>query len=318
MDKFGIIGYPVQGSRSPELFREAYKNLRQADGTAYSYDLIEDPDFEKAWERFLADYKAVNVTSPFKEPAFARTRELAVRGKGLISGPAARIGATNLLVKTSEGIEAHNSDFDGILLSIADAYYPGILQAFMQEHGDRFLIKVHQFFRQNLRSLFLQRPQALVVGVGGAGRAAAVAAAELGFATALMNRSPEKAQALAGELPDYGFLVDSIADFKAALREFDLILYTLPVALPEIATLAVEDFAGEERYGMNARAGKIILEANYKTPAFEAMTDRMEAAGCQYIPGKRWLLYQALTGYSLMTGLQPDLTAMVSVVGVSF
>ena len=62
------------------------------------------------------------------------------------------------------------------------------------------------------------------------------------------------------------------------------------MALPEITTLAVEDFAGEERYGMNARAGKIILEANYKTPAFAAAADRTEAAGCQYIPGKRWLL----------------------------
>ena len=29
-----------------------------------------------------------------------------------------------------------------------------------------------------------------------------------------------------------------------------------------------------------------------------------------YIPGDRWLLYQALTGYPFMTGLTPDLKAM--------
>ena len=314
MAKFGIIGHPVQGSKSPELFREGYKHLSQPDGSAYSYDLIDTPDFGDAWARFIRDYRAVNVTAPFKEAAFRKVLELSREGKGLIAGPAARIGATNLLVKTAAGVEAHNSDFGGILLSVAEAYYPGIVAECMQEYGDRFLVKVHQFFRQNLGGIFLQQPQALVIGTGGAGRAAAVAAAELGFATALMNRTPEKAQALAEELPGYGFLVDPVADFRAALRECDLILYTLPVPLPEIAGLTVEDFAGEDRYGANARAGKILLEANYKTPAFAAAADRMEAAGCQYVSGRRWLLYQAVTGYSCMTGLQPDCAAMANAI----
>ncbi len=311
-EQFGLIGHPLQDSKSPLLFRAAYQDRRQPDGSAYSYDLIDTPDFEAAWERFLRDYKAVNVTAPFKQRTFEKVLALSREGKGLIAGPAARIGATNLLVKTDRGVEAHNADFGGILLSIAEAYYPGITDDFRQEYPDRFLVKIHQFFRQNLGGLFLQQPQALVVGTGGAGRAAAVAAAELGFATALMNRTPEKAQALAEDLPGYGFLVDPIADFRAALRECDLILYTLPVPLPEIAGLTVEDFAGEDRYGANARAGKVLLEANYKTPAFAAVADRMEAAGCQYVSGKRWLLYQAVTGYSCMTGLQPDCAAMAN------
>lgn len=313
MEKFGIIGHPVQGSKSPELFREAYKHIRQGDGSAYSYDLIDEPDFGTAWERFQGSYRAVNVTAPFKEAAFSKVLELSRHGKGQIVGPAVRIGATNLLVQTEAGIEAHNSDFGGILLSVAEACFPGITAGFLQEYGDRFLVKVHQFFRQNLGGIFLQQPQALVVGTGGAGRAAAVAAAELGFATTLMNRTLDKARAIASELSEYVFLVDSLLDFKAAVRECDLILYTLPVMLPEIETLTVEDFAGEDRYGANARAGKVILEASYTRPAFTAVAERMEAAGCQYIPGKRWLLYQALTGYSRMTGCTPDFAAMAKV-----
>lgn len=313
MDKFGIIGNPVKDSGSPALFKAAYANTRQKDGTAYSYDLVEESGFGKAWERFIKEYKAVNVTAPYKEPAYAKVLELVRQGKGLVSGPAARIGAANLLVKTAEGIKAHNSDFTGIVLAVAEAYFPGITDEFLREYGDRFPVKVHQYFRQSLGSLFMQQPQALVVGTGGAGRAAAVAAAELGFAVVLMNRTSPKAQALAGELPEYGFLVDPVTDFRAAFKECDLVIYTLPAALPEIAELTEADFAGDDRYGANARAGKVLLEANYKTPAFAAASGRMEAAGCQYVSGRRWLLYQALTGYSLMTGRRPDLAAMAAV-----
>lgn len=41
---------------------------------------------------------------------------------------------------------------------------------------------------------------------------------------------------------------------------------------------------------------------------------KLTSADCTYISGRRWLLYQALTGYSIMTGLQPDLKAMSEVV----
>ncbi|MBQ3978195.1 MAG: hypothetical protein II632_05050, partial [Bacteroidales bacterium] len=74
----------------------------------------------------------------------------------------------------------------------------------------------------------------------------------------------------------------------------------------------VEDFQGEDRYESN-RPGKVLLEANYKTPAFGSGDTalKMQEGGCQYVPGRRWHLYQALTGYSLMTGEQPDFSAML-------
>ena len=65
MDRFGLIGHPIAHSLSPALFRAAY-------GGKYAYDLIETPDFEAAWARFLADYKAINVSAPFKGNAFVR------------------------------------------------------------------------------------------------------------------------------------------------------------------------------------------------------------------------------------------------------
>ena len=57
----------------------------------------------------------------------------------------------------------------------------------------------------------------------------------------------------------------------------------------------------------------MILEANYKNPSFDEVTRaKLTAADGIYIPGNRWLLYQALTGYPFMTGITPDLAAMES------
>lgn len=300
MDKrFGLIGSPISTSLSPTLFRAGY------DGK-YSYDLIEVDDFLTSWKRFFDDYTAINVTAPFKEDAFAQALGLAHDGYGSISGPCFKIRATNLLVKTPQGIEAHNSDFTGIILSIAETYFPGLIAQCYQTYGPRGYVKVHQFFRDNVLELFSQKPQALVIGCGGAGKAAAVAAAEMGFATVLMNRTLSKAQTIASELPEYGFLADPISDFRAAFKECDLVIYTLPMALDEIKILSESDFRGE-----GAVRPKVVLEANYKTPSFtRGSIDLMEKSGCKYISGRQWLLYQALTGYGLMTGEEPSLAAM--------
>ena len=313
MGKYGLIGNPIATSKSPALFEAAYRGEERPDGSAYSYDLIEGADFEESFRRFEEDYLAVNVTAPFKELAYAKVEGLAELGKGVISGPVARIGAANLLVKTTEGIAAHNSDFTGIIAAIAEAYYPGIVEEFIKEYKERFFIKLHQFFIMSLGRRFYQQPQALIVGCGGAGRAAAVAAGELGFATVLMNRTLEKAQAIAEDMPEYGFIPDPIKDFKEAVKECDLIIYTLPTALPEIADFTADDFANNTKGACDT---KVIFEANYKNPSFdEVARAKLAAADGIYIPGERWLLYQALTGYPFMTGINPDLAAMEEVLG---
>jgi len=308
MDKFGIIGDPIKGSLSPILFKAGYNGK-------YVYDLIEGSDFEESFDKFIKDYQAINVTAPFKEQAFHKILELAKDGKASISGPCLRIGATNLLVKNGNEIEAYNSDFTGIILSIADAVFPGIVNEFYQKFGTKAYIKVHQYFRQSIDNLYSQKPQALIVGCGGAGRAAAVAAAELGYSTALMNRTPEKAQKICLELLQYDFINVPISDFKASFKECDLVIYTLPMKLSEIDELTKDDFYGEDRYENN-RTGKILFEANYKNPAFNDTTirEKMYLGGCQYIPGIKWLVLQALTGYGLMTKDQPSFEAMAAAI----
>ncbi|MCQ2146371.1 MAG: hypothetical protein MJZ16_02525 [Bacteroidales bacterium] len=294
MAKFGLIGDPISTSKSPILFDAAYNGK-------YTYDLIEGSDFEKSFDTFMKEYQAINVTAPFKEKAFAKA--------DIISGPCVKIGASNLLLKTDAGIEAHNSDFSGIILSVVESYFPGITKQCYDMFGAKGHVKVHQFFKESLKDLFPSQPYALVVGCGGAGRAAAVAASELGFATALMNRTMDRAQLISTELPEYRFVVDPISDFVPAVKECDLIIYTLPMSIDGVSELTVEDFAGVQ--GESKRPAKVILEANYKTPAFSAeVLTKLKSAGAKYISGKQWLIGQAITGYGIMTGEQPDIAAI--------
>lgn len=288
MEKFGIIGDPVKGSRSPAIFWAGY-------GGKYPYDLIEGSDFEASWQKFLSEYKAVNVTAPFKEKAFAKA--------DIVSGPAVLTGAANILVRTPEGVSAYNSDFTGVILTVADALFPGIVKEFYYTFGANAHVKVHQFVRAQLKERFGRRPAALVAGLGGAGKAAAVAAAEMGFDTTVMNRTASKAETFVKGLPEYGFHVADIGSFRDVLHGTDLLVYALPAALDCFSGLTGEDFAGSRPF---------VLEANYRDPAFSGLLlARMMDAGATYLPGGAWLVNQAVSGYSVMTGEAPDIDALV-------
>ena len=247
MKKFGLIGHPIAHSLSPALFKAAY------DGK-YAYDLIEGEDFETSYRRFIQEYDAINVTAPFKEAAFAKA--------DILSEECASTGATNLLVKTPEGIKAYNSDFLGVRMWLSEV-------------------------TEDLKGVKI-----LIVGLGGAGKAAAAAAESLGMDVIRMNRTVRDSRTL------------PLDKFRECLREADIMIYNIPAAIPELKELTDSDF--------NEDKPKLILEANYKDPS---LRETMESFGSKavYTGGETWLLYQAMTGYKILTGEKPDLTKMSDV-----
>lgn len=262
MKKFGLIGHPIARSLSPGLFKTAY------DGK-YPYDLIQGEDFEASYRKFLEGYHGVNVTAPFKELAYAKA--------DIHSEECHLAKATNLLVKTPEGVKAYNSDLLGVRL-------------WLQEVLGRS-----------------SGPTTLIVGCGGAGKAAAAAAASLGLECILMNRNMERAEKLAEDLRSMGFKASArnMEEFCACFREADIIIYNIPAAIEQLQNLTAEDFGSSKP--------KEILEANYKDPSFDAeFIRRMSETNplARYTGGRTWLLYQALTGYEIFTGEKPDLEKM--------
>ena len=271
MKKFGLIGHPIARSLSPGLFKAAY------DGR-YPYELIQGEDFEKSYRRFLDGYDGVNVTAPFKELAYTKA--------DIVSDECHLAKATNLLIKTSEGIKAYNSDFLGVRLWLEET------------------------LSKPSGSVIADRHTVLIAGCGGAGKAAAAAAVSLGLETVLMNRNMDRAVQLQENLAEMGHetAVRAISDFRTCFAEADIIIYNIPSAIDEINMLTERDFG--------AGRPKHILEANYKDPSFDsAFIRKMQEANPEatYTGGRTWLLYQALTGYEIFTGEKPDLEKMSDV-----
>ena len=275
--KFGLIGHPIEHSLSPALFKAGYDGL-------YPYELIETSDFEKAYSIFLKEYDGINVTAPFKE--------LAIKKADILSEECQKIGATNLLIKTAGGVMAHNSDYLGVRIWIEE-----ISRLASLARNDREAARNDREAARNDREGCdkEEKTTILIVGMGGAGKAAAEAARSLGCEVTLMNRT------------QYSNEIRPLSQFKEAFKVADIVIYNLPVRLPELDMICKEDFIEGKP--------KNILEANYRNPSFDNdLIHKFEQMHpqIQYTGGKTWLLLQALTGYEIFTGQKPDLEKMAA------
>lgn len=242
--KYGLIGYPIAHSKSPELFRAAYP-----DTSSLTYDLIELDDFEKAYRLFLDEYDAVNVTAPFKGDAFHKV--------GVADTIARELFAVNILKKKDGRIYGYNSDF-------------WALQKLLEPYADR-----------------KRRPKVLVIGCGGAAKAAALAALKLRMAVMVANRDFRKAREFC--FTGGGMIPLRLEQVPAHIDSVNILIYAIPVAIDLAASMPL--------------AGKVVVESNYKDPC---LRERCTEAGATYISGIEWLGEQAIAGYRLMTGIEPD------------
>lgn len=261
--RLGLIGYPVAHSLSPAIFREYFAD-RPDILEHYSYSLIECDNFEDAYAAFLKDFTAVNVTAPFKENAFRRADRH--------DYSALRCQASNLLVKTGQTdgrqeITAYNTDFKAVGQIIRDTY------------GDA------------------SGRKALVIGCGGAGKAAIAAALESGMTASAYNRTARRAAEYAEHLGSYDpkgcgtFKITEASDLETAVMEADMVICTLPEPASALQCL----LTGHP----DIFTGKTILEASYGSPLLSTVP-------CfRYIPGLTWLRLQAIATYRTVM-ISPD------------
>ena len=258
MMRFGLIGHPLEGSGSPELFRKAY------DGR-WPYDLIESASFEDSWKRFLSDYQAINITAPFKEAAFERI----LADGGSVSEDAAAIGAVNIAVKSGEGSkEATGSPAaDGIVGYNSDSL------------GVRALLS---------RAGFGDGDVAIVAGFGGAGKAAAAAARSLGMDVTVCNRSRRT-------LAD-GSQTRPLEELPVLCAVADILIYTLAMPLEQAIGDGVAVPAGGLDCGSVSDWGlPAILEANYRTPCLEGAAEHY-ISGREWLLEQARAGYALMTG----------------------
>ena len=305
--RLGLIGCPIGHSLSPALFREHFAS-RPDILEHWSYDLIERSTFDEAWKAFLQNYAAVNVTAPFKENAF--------RAADSHDYSALRCRASNLLVKTqNEGVKAYNTDFEAVMEILRQE----LQRTTTANTAEEALEKVG-------------RNKVLVIGCGGAGKAATAAALEAGMQVSLCNRTASRAQEFADYLRRYDphkcGTVSKILNLNgyASISTFEAanIQWTIPQALKiaiyeaDTITLTADTWqianikeADIIIYTLPCRSDifthllssapdifsdKIILEANYKDPVLASIPCR------RYISGLTWLRLQALATYRIVIG----------------
>lgn len=257
MKKLGLIGYPIQHSLSPYLFREAYYNNLHIK-TNFSYDIIEHSDFEQSVSYIEKNnYLGVNVTAPFKKKAYDYCSQL--------DPIAEKIGVVNLMLYRNRSIFGFNTDYLAVKT------------------------KLEELFNETGRSP--ETTNIVVIGYGGAGKAAATASIISGANTYIVNRTEVQDKKLTERT---GVKIEGFSSLPGLLKKCQIIIYTIPASLPD-SIMAATDLSG-----------KIVFEANYRTPALSpSLTDNY-----LYISGKEWLVLQAIKGFEIFTGEKPDIEAM--------
>lgn len=152
MKTFAVLGHPIAHSLSPALHHAAYLEL----GLDHRYVTIDCPDEEAVRAQRTALVKGelggVNITVPWKRTALA----LADR----VDASAARTGAANVWVRSPDGeVVAYNTDAG----ALRDCLHAGLVETGASP------------------------VRALVLGAGGAARAAVVACLDLGAASVCVS-----------------------------------------------------------------------------------------------------------------------------------
>jgi shikimate dehydrogenase len=143
--RFAVIGHPVAHSKSPAMHGAAYRAL----GLAHVYEKLDTPHdalAARVAELRHHDLDGINVTVPHKTAVLALVDDVAATAQA--------IGAANTLVRNVDGrIVAHNTDAPALIEEIA-----------------------------RLGPVSFANRSGVVIGSGGAARAAVFALRELGVA----------------------------------------------------------------------------------------------------------------------------------------
>ena len=259
----GLIGNPVEHTMSPAI----HNTIAEETGQNLVYVPFHVPEGkvrEAVEGAYALNLLGCNVTVPYKSAVIPWLKEL--------DPLAERIGAVNTLVRMQDGFKGYNTDMPGLYRALAS---DGI--ALRGEH-------------------------VIILGAGGVARAVAVMLADEAEELLILNRTVEKAQAIADEVNGY--------TGRKTVRALPLDGYR---QLPE-----------EQRYlaiqatnvGMFPKTGEALIEdggfyerihTGYDlifNPVDTRFMQLTREAGGQACNGLKMLVYQGIIAYELWTGTE--------------
>lgn len=265
MPRLAVIGHPVAHSRSPAMQNAALKALGLWPEWEYGCLDFAPAEVEQRTRELAesGDYKGVNVTVPHKTAVL----HLATG----VTKEVRAIGAANTLIFTPKDVYAHNTDAGGLI---------GALEGVATPRGRR----------------------ALVLGAGGAARAAVWALTKSGAgidATTgvdVWNRTAKRAEALAAQLGG------------RAVRDPDLGSYGIVVNTTTVG-LHGEDPFEHLPLASGFDPEHIVVDMVYGDRPSQLLA-AAEAVGATTVDGLEILVQQGARSLEIWTGEKPDLEVM--------
>lgn len=260
MKRYAVFGHPVLHSLSPKI----HQAFAHQNGIEIEYVAIESKpgDFDGTLSSFArSGGEGANVTLPHKQ----RAAELC----NLLSARAKRAGAVNTLIKHGTGWLGDNTDGAGLVRDLTG------------RHG-----------------LDLRGRRTLMLGAGGAARGIAPALLDAGIGELfIVNRDPQKADALVDLLGVPGRVHSRYLDDLDTLGEFELIVNATSAtrhgSLPKLPMSLV---------GPRTAA----VDLSYGEAAIPFLAWARAANAHHAIDGLGMLVEQAAESFFLWHGVRPD------------
>ena len=251
----GIIGWPVSHSRSPRL-HGFWLERHNIDG-AYVPLPIRPKDFTAGVRGLmLSGFAGANITIPNKVAAF--------KVCDTVDEIALKAGAVNTLVFKDGKISGGNTDGWGFLANL-------------RAHG-----------------VDPAAGPALILGAGGSARAIVPALQDLGVQVTVANRTRDRADALAKDLP--GLRVVDWNHRSDALADHVLLVHTTSLGMH-----------GQNPVGIDlsrAASGTAVCDIVY-VPLETPLLAAARAHGLRTVEGLGMLLHQAVPGFKAWFGVEP-------------
>jgi len=261
-DLGGVMGWPVGHSLSPDL--HGFWLERYACSGYYVPLAVRPERLGDAIRALPAlGFSGINITLPHKESALAEVDR--------VEATACRIGAINLVVVDRKGgLEGRNTDAYGFLAH---------LQASLQS------------WRETTST-------ALILGAGGAARAAAVALLEAGLAHIyLVNRTQARAQQLVTSLDSPRVQSAPWPDRSSLLKEVGLLVNTTTLGMQGNPPLRLPLSLMPE--------SAIVYDIVYRPLETQLLADA-RACGLCAVDGLGMLIHQAVPAFEVFFGCRPE------------
>jgi shikimate dehydrogenase len=278
----GLIGYPVAHSLSPRMHRAAFDAL----GIEAHYVLWEtEPDrlVKRIASLRFAEILGANVTIPYKENVVSLVDEC--------DPLAARIGAINTIVNHGGRLVGYNTDAPGFIRALTE-----------------------------FAAFDCPGKKVVILGTGGAARAAAVGLLENGIGeVTLLGRNEKHIQNLLRHHRKLIAKMDVTTRVSGALlgspeasrflSTSDLLVNATPVGLKaDDATLL---------FDVNILPTTALVMDMIFNPPLTPLLRAAQAHGCQVLNGLSMLLYQGALAFELWTGRPAPIEVMQRALGLA-